>query len=70
MNEFMEVFKKDVEELFDEMYYQLDGLIDNALFELECSEEVFEERYEMIQKVMMDVLQERIITLYSQSGEL
>lgn len=69
MNEIMEMFKVDVEELFEEMCDRLDGILDNAMFEMRSYEGDDDEHYEIIREVMIETLMKKALDLCNITDE-
>ena len=57
--EFVEIFKHEIENLFEELYGKLDLLIEEAAFNLSFTYPYDEASYEKIEGVIMEVLQEQ-----------
>ena len=69
MNEFVEGFKMDLEELMNKWYEDLDGLVDAAMFNMSFIEDDPDGNYLKLQEVMFEVLQERFIGLLDDTVE-
>lgn len=61
MNEFVEGFKMDLEELMNKWYEDLDDLVNSAMFNMSFIEDDPDGNYLKLQEVMIAVLQERFI---------
>lgn len=60
MDEFLEMFAKEVDELMDKWYHDLDELVNNTLQNMSSAEEDMEENYLELQKVMIDAIHKRL----------
>lgn len=69
MKEFLDGFKIDIEVLYKEMYDKLDVLIDTALFNMSFVNDDPESNYEMLQQVMIDFIQEQVVSQFCESEE-
>ena len=69
MEDLMNDFKVDLEQMMDDWYETLEQLVDGALFNLSFYEGDIDEHYIMLQDVMIEVLQERLGCIFEEDGE-
>lgn len=69
MKELMNDFKVDLEKMMDDWYHSLEQLVDGALFNMSFFEGDPEEHFAMLEKVMIEMLQERVGCLLKEDGE-
>ena len=63
MKEFVEDFKVDLEELMMKWYQELEELTNDTLYSMNFFDDV-EANYELLQKAMIEVLQEKLAGLF------
>lgn len=69
MEDLMNDFKIDLEQMMDDWYETLELLVDEALFNLSFYEGDIDEHYIMLQDMMIAVLQERLGCILEEGGE-
>lgn len=69
MEDLMNNFKIDLEQMMDDWYETLELLVDEALFNLSFYEGDIDEHYIMLQDMMIAVLQERLGCILEEGGE-
>lgn len=66
MDEFVKEFKIEMENFMEELYVKLNGLLDEAMFNMSFYNLNDEENFEKIQEVMMEVIQEQFNKLFGE----
>ena len=66
MDEFMKVFNGEMENFMDEMYQKLEGLVDEALFNMSFYNLCDEENFEKLQEVMLEVIKEQFNKVFGE----
>ena len=66
MDEFVKVFKVEMENFMEEMYAKLEEVLDEALFNMSFYNLNDEENFEKIQEVMMEVIQEQFNKVFGE----
>lgn len=66
MKEFVDMFKKDAEELIDKWYQELDELMSSTLYSMSFIEGDMDENYLELQNTMIEIIQERMAGVFDE----
>lgn len=66
MDEFVKGFKIEMENFMEEMYVKLEEVVDGALFNMSFCNLDYEENYEKLEAVMMEVIQEQFNKVFGE----
>ena len=66
MDEFVKEFKIEMENFMEEMYVKLEEVVDGALFNMSFYNLDYEENYEKLEAVMMEVIQEQFNKVFGE----